>query len=53
MKPALYKTAAVLAMLWLFGLATSSMVGGLIHVLLMAFIVAALLGIIGRPGRRT
>jgi hypothetical protein len=46
----LYTIAAVLLMLWLLGLVTSTTMGGLVHVLLVIAIVVVLLNVI--RGRR-
>jgi hypothetical protein len=47
----LYTIAVALLVLWLFGLATSSTMGGLIHVLLVIAIVLVLANVIS--GRKT
>ena len=46
----LYTIAVVLLILWLLGLATSTLVGGFIHLLLVVAIVVVLLRVIS--GRR-
>ena len=46
----LYTIAIMLIVLWLLGLATSSVMGGFIHVLLVVAIVMALVNFI--PGRK-
>lgn len=47
----LYTIAVVLIILWVLGLATSYMAGGLIHILLVIAIISVLLNII--RGRRS
>lgn len=47
----LYTIAVVLIILWVLGLATSYMAGGLIHILLVITIISVLLNII--RGRRS
>lgn len=47
----LWKIAVVLIVLWLFGIVTSSTMGGLIHVLLVIAIIMILVNFI--TGRRT
>jgi hypothetical protein len=44
----LYVIAAILLILWLFGMVTTYTVGGLLQVLLVTFILVALLRVIGR-----
>ncbi|MDN5751663.1 MAG: lmo0937 family membrane protein [Nitrosospira sp.] len=43
----LYTIAVIVGILWLLGLMTSFMMGGLIHILLVIAIVLFVLGIIG------
>ena len=47
----LYTIALVLLILWLLGMVTSTVLGGLIHVLLVIALVVVLLRVIS--GRRT
>jgi hypothetical protein len=47
----LYTIAAVLIVLWLVGLVTSTSMGGLIHVLLVIAIVMVLITFISGRGR--
>jgi len=44
----LWAIAVVVVMLWLYGLLTTSTMGGLIHVLLVVAIIAVLLRLIQR-----
>lgn len=49
----LYEIAVILLILWVLGLVSSYMIGGFIHLLLIAAIIMVLIRIIEGPGTGT
>ena len=48
----LYTIAVILLVLWVLGLATSTTMGGLIHILIVVAVVMVLINLLGGRGTR-